>query len=76
SFGSLLVMNAVAISYVAAQLGHASISVTEKHYARWIPSEGYRTPRQQGEGEVPADLLDSLATTLPTLATTRRKAEQ
>jgi hypothetical protein len=35
----------------------ASIAVTEKHYARWIPTEGYRTPPALAEGEVPADLL-------------------
>jgi integrase len=57
TFGSLLVMAGVPLSYVAAQLGHASIAVTEKHYARWIPTEGYRTPPALLEVQVPADLL-------------------
>jgi hypothetical protein len=35
----------------------ASIAVTEKHYARWIPTEGHRTPPSLAEGQVPADLL-------------------
>jgi integrase len=76
TFGSLLVMAGVPLSYVAAQLGHASIAVTERHYARWIPGEGYRTPPELAEGEVPADLLARLATTLPTPATIGGKAER
>jgi integrase len=75
TFGSILVMNGVPLSYVASQLGHSSIAVTEKHYARWVPGEDYRRPPDLAEGEVPADLLGRLATTLPTAATTAGKDE-
>jgi integrase len=75
SFGSLLVMAGVPLSYVASQLGHASIAVTEKHYARWIPTEAWRTPPALVDGEVPADLLVGSATTLPPSATTAEKDE-
>jgi len=30
-------LNAANLLYVAHQLGHASVAITEKHYTRWIP---------------------------------------
>ncbi len=62
SFGSWLVSCAVPLLYVSRQLGHSSIAVTEKHYAKWIPGGGdlYVHPPMLDPGDVPADLLTRL----------------
>ncbi len=75
TFGSVLVMNAVPIAYVAAQFGHSDLAVTSKHYARWIPTESYATPPPLAAGEVPADLLTHLAYTRPTTRLHEAKTE-
>ena len=62
TFGSWLVSCAVPLLYVSRQLGHSSIAVTEKHYAKWIPGGGdlYVHPPVLDAGDVPADLLTRL----------------
>jgi len=59
TFGSWLVSCGVPLLYVSRQLGHSSIAVTEKHYAKWIPGGGdlYVHPPALDPGDVPADLL-------------------
>ena len=58
TFASQLLTAGVQLGYVSAQLGHADVAVTARHYARWIEGEdGYRPPVVLGPGEVPADLL-------------------
>ena len=57
TFASQLLTAGVQLGYVSAQLGHADVSVTARHYARWIEGDHYREPRQLEPGEVPADLL-------------------
>jgi hypothetical protein len=47
------------------QLGHADVSVTARHYARWAGGDAYRQPLEVGEDEVPADLLARLAEKSP-----------
>ncbi|MBW2270656.1 MAG: hypothetical protein JRH16_18990 [Deltaproteobacteria bacterium] len=46
---------------MSAQLGHADVAVTARHYARWIEGDGYRDPMRLEPGEVPADLLARLS---------------
>ena len=48
------------LGYVSAQLGHADISVTARHYARWAGGDEFQAPIEVVEGEVPADLLARL----------------
>ena len=48
------------LGYVSHQLGHADVSVTARHYARWIEGDHYREPMVLRSGEVPADLLARL----------------
>jgi hypothetical protein len=50
---------------VSRQLGHADVSVTARHYARWAGGDAYRSPLEVGEDEVPADLLCRLAAKSP-----------
>jgi integrase len=42
TFASLLLAEGAPITYVAAQLGHASPATTLRYYAKWIPSKGKR----------------------------------
>ncbi len=51
----------VQLPYIAHQLGHSSISTTERCYARWVPQDEYRPPVALEPGEVPADLLVRLS---------------
>jgi integrase len=37
TYASLMISEGANLLYVARQLGHASVAITEKHYTRWIP---------------------------------------
>lgn len=37
TYASLMISEGANVLYVARQLGHSSVAVTEKHYTRWIP---------------------------------------
>jgi hypothetical protein len=50
----------VPLGYASRQLGHADISVTAQHYARWCGGDDYRDPMLRRPGEVPADFLARL----------------
>ncbi len=58
------------MQYISSQLGHDSVGVTEKHYAKWIGDDDYREPMRLEEGEVPADLLARLPEKVPTAVPT------
>ena len=62
TFASQLLTAGIQLGYISKQLGHASLAVTEQHYALWIEHEGdaYRAPMRLHPGEVPADLLARL----------------
>jgi integrase len=60
TLASQLLTVGIQLGYVSQQLGHADVSVTAKHYARWAGGNTYRSPLTVGEGEVPADLLSRL----------------
>ena len=60
AFASQLLTAGVQLGYVSQQLGHADVSVTAKHYARWAGGDEYRAPLTIAHGEVPADLLARL----------------
>jgi len=57
TFASQLLTAGVQLGYVSAQLGHADVGVTARHYARWAGGESYREPMALRPGEVPADFL-------------------
>ena len=61
SFASHLLTSGVQLAYVSAQLGHADVSTTAHHYARWCGGAEYRPPLTPGAGELPADLLARIA---------------
>ena len=76
TFASLLVTMGIPVKYVANQIGD-SVTTTDRHYGRWIDSDGYRNPTPVADGELPCDLLSrpnlGRATTTPPYATTSRK---
>ena len=63
TYASHLLSAGVQLGYVSAQLGHADVAVTARHYARWAGGDLYRQPLQLEAGEVPADFLARLAPT-------------
>ena len=56
TYASWLVSLNVPLAYVSAQLGHADVGVTGRHYTRWVGS-GYREPVRLQPGDVYADLI-------------------
>jgi integrase len=60
TFASQLLTSGVSLGYVSRQLGHADVSVTARHYARWCGGDSYREPMPLEPREVPADLLARL----------------
>ncbi len=48
------------LGYLSAQLGHADVGITARHYARWCGTDTYRVPMPLYPGEVPADLMARL----------------
>jgi len=62
TFASQLISAAVPLAYVSKQLGHATIEITARHYARWCGSD-YVAPPKLRKGMVPADLLAEIAQT-------------
>ena len=46
---------------MSAQLGHADVAVTAKHYAAWCGGVEYRDPLHVAPTELPADLLARIA---------------
>jgi len=65
AFASQLLTVGIQLGYVSRQLGHSDVSITAHHYARWAGGDGYRSPLEVGEDEVPADLLSRLAKKSP-----------
>ena len=65
TFASQLLTAGVQLGYVSKQLGHAGVSVTARHYARWVEGDGYRASMTVGPGEVPADLLVRITKVTP-----------
>jgi len=70
TFASQLLTAGITLQYISGQLGHESVGVTEKHYAKWIGDDDYREPMRLEEGEVPADLLARLPAKVPTVVPT------
>ncbi len=57
TFASVLISNGIQLKYVSKQLGHGSIAITEKSYAKWCFGDEYVEPIRLSPSELPADLL-------------------
>lgn len=44
TFATLLLTHGIPLKWISIQLGHGSVAVTERHYARWIDADEYRNP--------------------------------
>ena len=60
TYASQLLTCGVQLGYISAQLGHADVGVTARHYARWAGGDSYREPMVLQAAEVPADLIARL----------------
>ena len=57
TFATLLLTNGIPLKWIANQLGHGSVAVTERHYGRWLDEDEYQNPWQVSQGQVPMDLF-------------------
>ncbi len=69
SSGGAKASNGIVLKWTSLQLGHGSIAITERHYARWMTQDGYRNPWQVPEGCLPTDLFAELDGWIPGHAT-------
>ncbi len=76
TFASQLLTAGITLQYISGQLGHESVGVTAKHYAKWIGDDDYREPMRLEEGEVPADLLARLPEKVTTISTTHKNESE
>ncbi len=65
TYASQLLTTGVQLGYVSHQLGHADVSTTSRHYARWCGGAEYREAICPGPGELPADLLARISQKSP-----------
>ena len=65
TYASQLLTAGVQLGYVSHQLGHADVSTTSRHYARWCGGAEYREAIRPGPGELPADLLARISQKSP-----------
>jgi integrase len=75
TYASQLLSRGTQLAYICKQLGHEHVTTTARYYGTYAES-GYSERLDLGEGEVPADLVSRLATTLPPSATTTEKAKR
>ena len=57
TYASQLLTAGIQLGYISSQLGHSTVAVTARHYARWTAGEAYREPFRLNAEDVPADLL-------------------
>jgi integrase len=74
TYASSLITAGVQLGYVSAQLGHADVAVTARHYAKWIGGDVYRAPLQLRDGDVPADFIARFAYEPPQSHPTKKAA--
>jgi len=74
TYASSLITSGVQLGYVSAQLGHADVAVTARHYAKWIGGDVYRAPLQLRAGDVPADFIARSAYESPQSHPTKKAA--
>jgi hypothetical protein len=75
TYASQLITAGVPLGYVSAQLGHADVAVTARHYAKWIGGLEYHEPLRLREGDVPADFIGRLAYESPQSPPTQETAD-
>lgn len=54
TYASVLLTAGIPLKWISLQLGHGSVAVTERHYARWI-GDGYQSPWTVPDGCTPPD---------------------
>jgi len=44
TYASNFIAHGIVLKWISLQLGHASVAVTERHYARYMAVDGYQNP--------------------------------
>lgn len=60
TYASTLITHGIVLKWISLQLGHGSVAVTERHYARYMAIDGYQNPWIVPAGAVPSDLFAAL----------------
>jgi integrase len=65
TYASTLITHGIVLRWISLQLGHGSLSVTERHYASYMLTEGYQNPWIVPVGCLPSDLFATLDKAAP-----------
>ncbi len=65
TYASTLCSHGIVLRWISKQLGHGSVSVTERHYASFLATEGDQNPWIVPEGMLPPDMLAELESRVP-----------
>ncbi len=60
TYASTLITHGIVLKWISLELGHASVAVTEKHYAAYMAVDGYQNPWIVPDGCLPSDLFAEL----------------
>lgn len=60
TYASTLITHGIVLKWISIQLGHRSVAVTERHYARYMAVDGYQNPWRVPAGCLPSDLFAEL----------------
>ena len=76
TFASQLLTAGVQLGYISNQLGHSTVELTARHYARWIDRGEYVEPLVLEHADIPADLLARLGGKSHHTPTSRRSPSE
>jgi hypothetical protein len=65
TYASTWITHGIVLRWISLQLGHGSLSVTERHDASYMPIDGYRNPWIVADGCLPSDLCAALDEVAP-----------
>ena len=57
TYASTLITHGIVLRWISGQLGHGSLAVTERHYAKYMAADSYTNPWQVPRGCHPSDLF-------------------
>lgn len=57
TYASTLITHGIVLKWISLQLGHASVAVTERHYAGYMAADSYQNPWMVPAGCLPPDLF-------------------
>lgn len=65
TYATTLCGRGINLRWISRQLGHGSVVVTERHYARFLGADGYQNPWIVPAGMLPSDMFAELERLVP-----------